>query len=440
MSSIDEACARWVSLSDREALGESLSAEETAFSTEHPRGCDACRREASVWQALGSALDDPSDGSIEPPIYLARAPRRQRRRLWMAAGVAAAAAALILAARGFGHRSPAESTASGPAPIGMPIDAAVIVTKPPGAVLEVDGHPAVDGEKLARGSEVVARRGSACLLIEPSIRACIAEGSAVRTSDLGAHRRLELRTGRVSVELDPLPLGHSFGITTAQGSSIAIGTAFSVEVLPGDGRVVTRVMHGKVLVRALDGREQKLAAHEQTSMRDAIPSVLPAADEEKQRALLVPSSGDEGSGEPVAVAAPQAAVAKSTPPTKSASELLLVIRERRAEGDLAGAALAYRELFERHRPSAQAHAALVSWGDLQLSGLDDPSGALVSFERYLARGGPLEEEAAFGRARALRALGRVSDERSAIESFLARFGSGPLAPALRDRLRSLDER
>lgn len=441
MRSVDEACARWIALSDREALAEPLSADEMAFIAEHRRSCDACRREASVWQALGSALDDPNDVPRTPQVDLDRASRRRWRPLWIAAAVAAAAAATMLAAHGLRDRAPAVATGSRPSPVIELLDAAVVVTKPPGAVVEVDGHLAVDGERLVRGSAVVARRGSACLLIDPNIHACIAQGSAVRLSDLGPHRRLELRAGRVSVELDPLPLDHSFGITTTQGSSIAIGTAFSVEVVAGEDRVVTRVMHGKVLVRAADGREQRLVAHEQTSMHDAVPSVLPPADEEKQRALLVASNGDDESSAPiVAATATEPAAVRTAVPRKSASELLVAIRERRADGHLDGAVAAYRELFERHPSSAQAHAALVSWGDLQLTGLDDPDGALASFDRYLARGGPLEEEAAFGRLRALRALGRTTAERSAIESFLERFGSGPLAPSLRERLRSLDER
>jgi hypothetical protein len=62
---------------------------------------------------------------------------------------------------------------------------------------------------------------------------------------------------------------------------------------------------------------------------------------------------------------------------------------------------------------------------------------LASFDRYLAQGGPLEEEASFGRIRALRALGRSSEELVAIEAFLRRFPASPLASALRDRHRAL---
>ena len=90
--------------------------------------------------------------------------------------------------------------------------------------------------------------------------------------------------------------------------------------------------------------------------------------------------------------------------------------------------------------SGEAHAALVPYGELQLSRLGDASGALVSFDRYLAAGGALAEEASFGRVRALRALGRKAEEREAIESYLRRFPNGAAATSLRARLDVLEGR
>lgn len=433
MRETGDACTRWMAVSDRDALGEALSADETAFLRAHGQSCDACQREANVWHALAAIVDDPSEAPRPSRVARTRAPQHRARR-YVVAGMATIAAAALFGVRAPRHGEPtaAPSASAVPAALTWPDPTVVLATRP-GVTIEVDGLPAGDGEKLGPGSSVVARQGSACLVVEPNIRACLAQGSVARVSELGAQRRLELRTGRVSVELDPLPPGHSFGIVTAQGSAIAIGTAFSVEVPPGNAPVVTRVMHGRVLVRATDGREQTVAAHEQTSMRDAAPTALPAADEERQRALLVPSDDVETD-------APDAAVPKTAPASKSASELLVAIRERHAEGDLDGAVASYRELFEQHRSSPQAHAALVPWGDLVLTRLDDPVRALAAFDRYLVRGGALEEEAAFGRIRALRALGRVPAERAAIETFLQRFSDGPLVPSLRERLRSLDER
>jgi hypothetical protein len=74
-----------------------------------------------------------------------------------------------------------------------------------------------------------------------------------------------------------------------------------------------------------------------------------------------------------------------------------------------------------------------------LSAQGDAHAALASFEGYLARGGPLVREASFGRVRALRALGRLNDERAALDEFLRSFPDGQLADALRARQRLLRE-
>jgi hypothetical protein len=64
--------------------------------------------------------------------------------------------------------------------------------------------------------------------------------------------------------------------------------------------------------------------------------------------------------------------------------------------------------------------ARVSLGTLELDRLGQPAAALRSFEAYLAARprGPLAEEAAHGRAQALRALGRTCDEIRALRAFL----------------------
>jgi hypothetical protein len=51
----------------------------------------------------------------------------------------------------------------------------------------------------------------------------------------------------------------------------------------------------------------------------------------------------------------------------------------------------------------------------------------------LVRGGPLAEEASFGRIRALRALGREDDVRAAVSAFLATYPDSALAPSLRPK-------
>jgi ferric-dicitrate binding protein FerR (iron transport regulator) len=503
---MSDTCARWIALSDREALGEALSAEESAFARGHAGTCAACRAEAEVWSEMAALVDGPPQAmpkqESDEELVAAAPLRRSRRPFVIAAGALACAAAALLFAR---ERASGRKVGIAPPVVTVvaPREATVVLALTSGGPIEIDGRAGAVGQPLARGNVLFAREGSACLVIEPAVRACVERGSLVRVTDTGAHRRLELLGGKLAAELDPQPAGTSFGVTTRDGSAVALGTAFSVEVPPGDAPVVTHVLHGTVVVRSTAGTEQRVGAHEMTSMRDAQPTALPGTEEERDRSLvdtttparleqavpvriesdapgatvsvderrigttpiaLLLGPGDHvvtltaparasvrdtlhvGPGGPVVrrFELPLAPTAPKAVPAPvlgdSPASLLVAARERRARGDLDGAAAAYRELIERHGASAEAHAALVAFGELQLGRLSDPRGALESFDRYLARGGSLEEEASFGRIRALRALGRTALERSAIDTFLRRFPDGPLASALRERLRSIEGR
>ena len=57
-----------------------------------------------------------------------------------------------------------------------------------------------------------------------------------------------------------------------------------------------------------------------------------------------------------------------------------------------------------------------------------------SFDAYLRSGGGLVQEARYGRIRALRKLGRASEERAAIARFIADYPKSVQAASLRARL------
>jgi len=128
--------------------------------------------------------------------------------------------------------------------------------------------------------------------------------------------------------------------------------------------------------------------------------------------------------------------ANGAPPSAGPSARTLLARARafRVSGRAAEAAGAYRELLAQHPRSAEARAALVSLGEIELSQLGDPKAALASFEAYLRKGGPLAQEASHGKIRALRELGQRGEERAAIERFLASYPESPQAERLRQRL------
>jgi ferric-dicitrate binding protein FerR (iron transport regulator) len=558
---MSEPCTRWASLVDAEAVGETLTKVDRAFVREHVRTCELCRAEVEVWGALEGLVDEPREHeSIQPPAPApSPAPSpvfaASRRLSASRAGLAlatfaslAAAAALIFAFRSKPDpvlEAPLASAgptvpASAPS-LEAPAKAArvygVTLALASGGVIELDGRAALVGARLAQGTVLFARGGSACLAIEPGVRACVEKGSMLRISDTGENRRLELVRGRIVAELEPQPAGASFGVTTRDGSAVAIGTAFAVEVPEGDAPASARVLHGVVLVKSKDGEEQRLGAHRGTPLAAPSAKTTSDADEERDRVLAAPLtsffSGEKA--EPVNVRAelpgtkvmvddrfvgitpvslmlapgehavlvkseagerrevvhvvsstpgaraasgqdvdlrahaelapelsahrvespsPSSSVAPSEPKgvgtasaaasvavesasAPSAAELLVAARERRMRGDLEGQVTAYRELFGKHGASPEAYAALVPYGEIQLARLGDASSALASFDRYLAGRGPLAVEAAYGRLRALRALGRTAEERAAIEAFVGAYPDFAATPSLRERAKSL---
>jgi len=76
---------------------------------------------------------------------------------------------------------------------------------------------------------------------------------------------------------------------------------------------------------------------------------------------------------------------------------------------------------------------------LRLDHLGDPAGALRNFDAYLraTRRGVLAQEAAYGRIRALRRLGRRTAELRELRGFLKRYPGALQAPLVRRRLKAL---
>ena len=173
-------------------------------------------------------------------------------------------------------------------------------------------------------------------------------------------------------------------------------------------------------------------------VRSAAPQPAPAPTPSETASS---TTNDPPAPSATATVAPEepAPTAAAAPPPPTADDLLKRAQKLYTAGDMAGATAAYRALVARYPGSGEARAALISLGQLALSG-GRAGEALASFDRYLASGGPLSTEARVGRIGALRALGRAAEERAAIEDFLARNGSGVHAARLRARLTELEGR
>ncbi|MCH9680108.1 MAG: tetratricopeptide repeat protein [Deltaproteobacteria bacterium] len=108
-----------------------------------------------------------------------------------------------------------------------------------------------------------------------------------------------------------------------------------------------------------------------------------------------------------------------------------------SSGDRTGAIAAYERLVARFEGTPEAKAARVSLGRLELR-RGRAKKALAHFDAYLsASAGALVEEARYGRVRALRKLGRHTQELRSIEAFLADHPGSLYAARLRKRAEEL---
>jgi len=405
-------CQRWMQLSDKAAVADPLNDAEREFLLSHPASCQNCTREADTWRALlvPHAGEPPSEQRVAELLSGAARQRvaSQRGRWVVGAGGALAAAAAV-----------AFLLSRQPTDVAKPSPVAVAVQK---------AEPAEVGS---------AERGPTCSDVVAGVTVCSAPETHIVRRDLERpERQLLLGSGRVVVSLTHQPAGSSFSIATDGGRVTAIGTVFSVE-RTDEGTTIARVLEGKVAVRLTAGGEPRpLAAGQSLRLGDTEPNPLAASERERdllllpeaRRAELERSKADTAPPKESARVVPSAASAVPAPSLELAQSL-------RARGDFRGAADVYRKISANSKPSSAAGGtALVSLGELLLSSLGDPGGALSAFDQYLVRGGSLAQEAAFGRARALRALNRTTEERQAIERFVATYPDAPQSRALRKRL------
>jgi TolA-binding protein len=450
-------CERWASLLDREALEQALSTDDRQFQVEHVRGCTECARELVVWQKL-EACATTADRELEPDLALEDAVLNQLwsepssakprmashvRRVAMVGVAFAAAAAVLLFAWQRGGPPAADS-------------ALAHVTIGSGKALAEAGAVRRPGDSVKVGDTLRAGESPICLLIESGVRACLSAGGELRVADAAlAHRRLELLRGRLVASLEPQRTGMTFSVSARSALVTAVGTAFAVEVTEQE-QVLVRVLHGTVSVRdgaASSAKQRLLRAHQSLVLGVGAPSELAATQEEQDLALLrmdvestpaaraaeaAPAPASSAGATSTSGVTSPARPAPSASEPSSAADLLRQALELRGRGRFPEAAQVYGKLVAAHPGSQEARAALVSLGDLQLSRLNSAAAALRSFDSYLAGGDrALQQEAEYGRIRALRALGRAAEEQSAIERLLARYPSGVHADSMRARLQSL---
>jgi hypothetical protein len=454
---------RWQELSDRDAVGETLTDEERAFLETFASTDPLAQAELELFASLAPLEIEEdeagnrtvADAAVRAVLdgRVSRIPRARRWLLWGVGSAAAAAAAVVAFAPRQGR-------------VTLSPVATSVVEYAAGSV-QIDGERAVSGARVPVGATVSAAGGPVCVAVEARIHACLATGATIRLSHVfESKRRVDLLSGRVAVALDPLPKGERFSVVANGSWSTAVGTAFTVELLP-DGSVRTVVHEGKVAVGAeqssdhvsghkiglshgADVRVDPPEPHATTetpewaalarvagrSIEGPSAEVAPVAAEES--AALAPALETEKPAIAGGQAAPARGHAEEAPAEPETPEsLLAAARQSLRAQKWSDAASAYRHLVQSFPTSPEARTVLVPLAQLEVDRLGQPVQALQDLDAYLARGGSLALEARLAKIRAYRALGRTDAEARAIEETLAAHPGTLDARELRERLNAL---
>lgn len=373
-------------------------------------------------RTFAGGAEPPSDrdsATIDAAFILFEAEEtasRPRRALWRATAAAAtlaAAAAVVLAllppeadrAAGEGQQGTAPLTAS----LGQEALEARLRT---GELLdEARDRPVAIGDAVPEGVPLVAKAEDTCVDVAAG-EMCFDHDTRFAL-DLSQPRlaTIGLDRGRTRVKT-PGQDGRSMRVSTKHGQIETEAGEFSVEDREYTQVVVIAVLAGGVTYTSNDGVQSEIAVGESVEV-----------------------------GEPTHV---DLEIDESDSPTgsrrASAKALLERAQSERAAGKLGRTAVTYDELARAYPNTSEGRRAMLSLGELELTRRGRPRVALRWLDRYLQSGDDLlAEEARFLRIRALRELGRTSEERAATMAFIKRYPRSPYTARLKERLRALGE-
>lgn len=416
-------CERWAELRDREAVGEILTVVDAAFERQHRANCAVCGQEAKLYAQLAKVANADlslSDQRLEHNVltaYSAHQRRERRTRIFAwTLGVATLAACVVLLVR-TQRQEPS--------------------TQPQSLTAQTTSAP-------SGATQVTAAEGPKCISLPPQGTACLHRGAVAWVDqDTPGRVLVKLQTG-VLVSSWEQQAGWRYSVATREWSLTTTAATFSVELLAASVRVV--VAHGALEVRHTDGRIRNLLAPASAILTDDvsvssvsaealehISAVLPGSSaDSKDKALPAATAPSPELLPPVKHVAPVAPVASPAGYLERAQRL-------RSQGRQAEAAREYGLLLKEFPNSAEAQTALVSLAGLELSHLGRPERALGLFDRYLASGGRLAQEAHHGKILALRRLNRVSAERAEVLRFIKLYPQAVQTRSLKSRLTQLDE-
>lgn len=466
--------------------GQPVDAEDLSSARSHREKCPDCRLDQAVLDSIAadgssgalSELDDIAERrlvdnvlarsclvGVEPaldrvPIHTSQ--RARNRWLAISASAIAVAATVALVAvwqlRSGPIREPANALRSR-STVESPIDGARLIVL--AGDVRFGSAPARDGEAVVVGRAVETRNGRAVLSLPGGIALSIARDARLKVRS-GEKKGLEveLDRGEILVSVEPEGQRSPFKVVTKHGAIEVKGTVFSVTAC--DDSVVVRMHRGEVVITQKSASPRRLGNGKAAAL-GAEPrswSLSPAETvSARRRYAVLEGLGlvKEGLGPPAASLDIHADAADETvepagspsftgvgPDRSRVPSRAQIKREAQSHqwaGNWKAAARSWHKLISHYPGSAEAHTALVSLGQLEIEKLGRPARARRHFQKYLSRagGGPLAQEALFGKARAFRALKDSEQEKKTLERFLERFPFAIQAPQAMRRLKKLEE-
>ncbi len=348
-----------------------------------------------------------------------------------------------------------------------------------GTVILREGEVRLNGETLQAGASLklntpvtTAADGTSLLALPSGIVMWMEPESEMYVAKPDTdHLNVVLKSGKVVFSVDPQRKGPKFAVTTAMGQVEVKGTVFSV--LASGKEMEVKVLRGKVMVSdgpvgrrsvvaggalampserrwRLSPRERRMEfvalAHYGAEIGERAGTVRPPAAEAPQ--LSSPSQNTLDGASSASVTSGQLKSSRESGADFKRSEsrhadislkqMTKQIRALRRAKQWQNAAVTYRQLIARYPDTNEGRAAVVALGDIQLTMLNRPRDALASYESYLDSGiKTLELEALYGKARALRMLGRTAEEKRVLSRLTHQYAGTPQSRNAAARLRQL---
>lgn len=455
---MNDRCEAVLALQLKRAEGLDLEERERAIVEDHLRSCSSCRTEQMALDALGTPTDVDTGGLDElsrrrlNEAVLAEAALRQqiqekrvpsRRRLALAVGAGLLVTSVILATV-YAVRLRDEAVTLPERPlIVRPLVPESETTTRVGIVVQLEGrmrmaeNPVTEKDALYSRRPIAVESGRAMLALPAGIGLVVAPKSEIRIDQPGKRVfEVHLKTGELLASVDPKVERDGFEVVTRHGRVRVKGTVFSVTT--SESATTVFVLRGAVAVEDTQKETATVRAGESRRLGDVRNDWIPMARERALRETLnslqaasVPSS-PPASGDDENPVAPMASKPSGEPETPQS--LLSRARENRSRGDFQAVRDAYRTLVQTHPASEEAAIARISLGEVELNNLHHPSEALKWFEQYLEQGGALEQEALYGRCRALGALGRAQEETRCLERFVTQFPNAVRSARIQEKL------